>query len=583
MNAFRNLKTGVKLTLGFLLVIGMTVAVGVESYRTNEDVQKKLQVLYENHALGALALKEANLDTIRVSRAVRNAILDDTPADVEKRIADVKKYSAAFDEEFAQYQSHIVNAEDKAKAAAALKLYVEEVRPATDQLLQLAYEDKDAEAQAGLKAARAKLNEVDALFDELETSKRQLMEETMNTTNADIEASQRSMVIVLCSAVVAGLLCAFVITRAITGPLGKTVDVLTQVAAGDLTARLNLTTKDEIGAMGSALDQTVGKMRDALSDVRSTADCVASGAQQLSAASEEISSGAQEQAASLEETASSLEEITSAVKQNAENAERARQLSSTARDVAERGGKVTREAVSAMTDIRTASAKIAEIITTIDEIAFQTNLLALNAAVEAARAGEQGRGFAVVAEEVRNLAQRSASAAKETKALIQDSVSKVETGAGSVNEVGKTLDEIVTAVTRVNDIVSEIAAASGEQSSGIEQVNVAVTQLDRVTQSNAAQTEELSSTSETMASQADQLQSLVGQFKVGADGHRPAAVAAEAPRAKVAALTPRKKPARAKASAASSDATTPADPPIAMAAAGGNGHAGHDLSDFGEF
>ena len=252
----------------------------------------------------------------------------------------------------------------------------------------------------------------------------------------------------------------------------------------------------------------------AILEVASIADDVASASQQLAGAAGELSSGAQEQASSLEETASSLEEITSTIQQNADNAQQANQLAGNSRRVAENGGEVVSKAVQGMGEINTASKRIADIITAIDEIAFQTNLLALNAAVEAARAGEQGRGFAVVAGEVRNLAQRSAGAAKEIKSLIQDSVGKVSTGSELVNESGRTLGEIVTSVKRVTDIVSEIAAASREQASGIEQVNRAVTQMDQVVQTNAAQTEELSATAEQLSDKAIQLQAVVSQFNL---------------------------------------------------------------------
>jgi uncharacterized membrane-anchored protein YhcB (DUF1043 family) len=284
----------------------------------------------------------------------------------------------------------------------------------------------------------------------------------------------------------------------------------------------------------------------ALLEVSAIADSVASASQQLAAASEELSSGAQEQASSLEETASSLEEITGTIQQNADNAQQANQLAGNSRSVAEKGGEVVGRAVQGMSEINVASKKIADIITAIDEIAFQTNLLALNAAVEAARAGEQGRGFAVVAGEVRNLAQRSAAAAKEIKGLIQDSVAKVEAGTELVNQSGHTLAEIVTSVKRVTDIVSEIAAASREQASGIEQVNKAVTQMDQVTQGNASQTEELSGTAEGLAGQATQLQQLVAQFNLAKRDraashvqHRPAATRTSANRS----VSAKKKPA----------------------------------------
>jgi methyl-accepting chemotaxis protein len=252
----------------------------------------------------------------------------------------------------------------------------------------------------------------------------------------------------------------------------------------------------------------------AIVEVDDIANSVASASQQLAAASEQLSSGAQQSASSLEETASSLEEITATVRQNADNADQANQLANSSRETAEKGGAVVAQAVDAMGEINRSSRKIADIITTIDEIAFQTNLLALNAAVEAARAGEQGRGFAVVAGEVRNLAQRSATAAREIKGLIEDSVQKVETGSELVNKSGETLGAIVTSVKRVTDIVAEIAAASREQTAGIEQINKAVAQMDQSTQATAAQMEELSGTATSLSSQSEQLQAVVEQFNL---------------------------------------------------------------------
>ena len=295
------------------------------------------------------------------------------------------------------------------------------------------------------------------------------------------------------------------------------LEIVNAVAEGNFEIEIPNLGDDAIGQVAAALQQAIDSMKSALLEVRDVAGTVSSAAEQLTKASEQITSGAQTQASSLEETASSLEEITSTVKQNTDNAQQARQLANGSRDVAEKGGAVVSDAVKAMAEINESSKKIADIITTIDEIAFQTNLLALNAAVEAARAGEQGRGFAVVAAEVRNLAQRSASAAKEIKSLIQDSVRKVENGSDLVNKSGQTLSEIVSSVKRVTDIVSEIAAASKEQLTGVEQVNKAVSQMDRVTQSNASQTEEMSGTAQSLLSHSVQLGELVSRFRLEAE------------------------------------------------------------------
>jgi methyl-accepting chemotaxis protein len=275
---------------------------------------------------------------------------------------------------------------------------------------------------------------------------------------------------------------------------------------------------------GGMRDQTIrsvdeyNRARTALADLvaktKVASDQIAQASSEITTGTDDLSQRTEEQASSLEETASSMEEMTSTVKQNADNAREANQLAAQAREVAEKGGAVVGKAVRSMEEINTASKRIADIISVIDEIAFQTNLLALNAAVEAARVGEQGRGFAVVAAEVRNLAGRSATAAKEIKALVQDSVQKVQEGSNEVNQSGQTLDEIVLAVKKVADIISEISAASQEQSSGIEQVNKAVMQMDQITQQNAALVEETAAASNSMTQQATGLQSLVNRFQV---------------------------------------------------------------------
>jgi len=283
-------------------------------------------------------------------------------------------------------------------------------------------------------------------------------------------------------------------------------------AAGDLIQRVAADGKSGVFAeIGKGINQLIDNMSEVVSRVQAAAVEVSRGAEEISQGNTDLSQRTEEQASSLEETASSMEEMTSTVKQNADNAS---QLATAARDQADKGGSVVAQAIRAMTEINDASRKIVDIIGVIDEIAFQTNLLALNAAVEAARAGEQGRGFAVVASEVRNLAGRSATAAKEIKGLIQDSVKKVEEGSLLVTQSGQTLDQIVTSVKKVSDIIGEIAAASQEQSVGIEQVNKAVMQMDETTQQNAALVEQAAAASEAILDQATQLADMVGKYRV---------------------------------------------------------------------
>jgi methyl-accepting chemotaxis protein len=310
------------------------------------------------------------------------------------------------------------------------------------------------------------------------------------------------------------------IGRAIARRIQEMASVLVKVGTGDLTERVVVSAHDELGQMAEQLNGALDAVESAFLEVKRVATGLADAGADLASSTEQISSGAQQQAASLEETAASLEQITATVKQSAGNAQQASHVAVGSRDVAERGGSVVAEAVSAMNQITQASRQIGDIITTIDEIALQTNLLALNAAVEAARAGEQGRGFAVVAAEVGNLAQRSAAAAKEVKALIQDTLQRVENGHELVGESGRSLQEIILSVKKVTDIVGEIAAAAREQSVGVDQVNQAVSQMDQVTQSNAAQTQELTRTADGLANNAAELRELVVRFKLRGDAEQ---------------------------------------------------------------
>ena len=346
-------------------------------------------------------------------------------------------------------------------------------------------------------------------------------------------------------------LLAFWLARNITRPLRRAVELAQQVAQGDLSAKVEVTSKDETGQLLAALKDMNTSLVGIVGQVRQGTDTIATASSQIAAGNLDLSSRTEQQASSLEETAASMEELTSTVRQNADNARQANQLAVSASSVALKGGSVVGQVVGTMGEINASSRKIADIIGVIDSIAFQTNILALNAAVEAARAGEQGRGFAVVATEVRSLAQRSAAAAKEIKTLIGVSVDKVEQGSQQVAEAGRTMDEIVHSVRRVTDIMAEIMAASQEQTQGIEQINQAIVQMDQVTQQNAALVEEAAAATQALQEQAADLTRVVGVFKLDSEHSatpvRPAPAPHKAPprqppRAKHAIAAPQREP-----------------------------------------
>lgn len=400
---------------------------------------------------------------------------------------------------------------------------LEKIAQARSKVLGIIGSINKLRADSDLDGARALLDSQMlpsvALFNQAQTDLVTLQERMRDLAQQEgVETRATAMLwgsVALAGVVLVGLLLSILVVRQITLPLARAVAVADTIASGDLTVDVQDDRKDELGNLLRSLGAMAQRLRDVVSEVRNGVDSVSSAASQIATGNHDLSGRTEQTAANLQETAASIEELTATVSQSADTARQANQLASTAVQAAERGGHVVQQVVSSMQQITSSSHKIADIIGVIDGIAFQTNILALNAAVEAARAGEQGRGFAVVAAEVRSLAQRSAEAAKEIKALISTSVSNVDAGSSQVAQAGESMHEIVASVRRVTDLIGEISAATHEQQDGFAQVNQAVSNLDQMTQQNAALVEESSAAASSMNEQAQRLAQVVSVFKVG--------------------------------------------------------------------
>jgi methyl-accepting chemotaxis protein len=466
MDFFERLSAKTKLLFGFLLMTVLSVIVGYVGLNNASKLNDSITTMYRRDFLGLAEVREANIHMFIIARSVREAILDKKADAINEARGKIETSYQTLQRSLQSALPKMSTAEGRRNtelAQAEMEKYMVGIR----QSVALSLEGKKDEAFNVLSAYQQHAWTADQLFTDVCNRKERVGSNTATQADALFRKS-RSI--------------AFTINAATT-----VLGVL----------------------LGLFFASWFGR---ALTETAQVAKTISNASQELASATENIASGAQEQAASIEETAATLEELTSTVKQNADSARQAAQLAKASRDAATKGGHVVNETVFSMKEVNESSRKIADITATIDGIAFQTNILAINAAVEAARAGEQGRGFAVVASEVRSLAERSATAAKEIKALIDDSASKIKSSYQLVETSGTALTEILNSVKRVTDFVGEIAAASAEQSTGILQVNQAVTQMDHVTQANASQTEELSGTAESLAGQADHLQTIIEKF-----------------------------------------------------------------------
>jgi len=518
-------KLTIKTRLLFVIAFqaALLVAIGIIGLSGNQATNAALKSVYQNRVVVLGQLERAssliNKNQILVGEAIVGQLSDFTEdvTAVDRRVAEIRK---SVDE-----INSILEAYSQAKLSDAETKLLEEftnLRMAFGRnalmpaLAALSAHDFQQASELQLQMAE--------LYPPVREKIESLIQLQLDVALQEFELSQSRYATVRnlsIAAIVFGVLLAVVIgyrtIRTIFGQLQKAVRVAECVAAGDLTQQIEVTSRDETGQLMQAMKDMNEALVRVVGQVRAGVETVATTSNQIATGNLDLSRRTEAQASSLEETASSMEELTGTVRQNAENARQANDLVRSTADVAARGGTVVGQVVATMASIKGSSRKIADIIGVIDSIAFQTNLLALNAAVEAARAGEQGRGFAVVAAEVRNLAQRSAGAAKEIKALIDDSVGKVDAGGKLVYEAGLTMEEIVASVKRVTDLMSQIAAASQEQSTGIEEVNRAIAQMDDATQQNAALVEEAAAGAEKLQEQAGKLAEAVRVFKLDAN------------------------------------------------------------------
>jgi len=509
-----NLRVGTRLGIGFAVVLFLSIistAIGIWNMRQiAASTQRMMETPLAKERMVSDWFAVINAAAIRTSFIIKSSDQSLATTFAEEIEAGAKK-GGGMQNALEQLLSSDEE-KDKYKTIKVLREKFQKSKIATMKVKMTGTPEEatriyDSEFMPDTKNLQAKVLEFLAL-------QRTSIDETGRQIAQLYSNSLKLMVLLGVLIVALGAVCAYLITRSITRPLGDAIKVAQTVAGGDLTSHIEVKTKDETGQLMQTLKDMNDNLLKVVSEVRSGTDTIATASSQIAAGNLDLSSRTEQQASSLEETASSMEELTSTVKQNADNARQANQLATSASEVAIKGGVVVSQVVETMGSINASSRKIVDIIGVIDGIAFQTNILALNAAVEAARAGEQGRGFAVVASEVRGLAQRSTAAAKEIKELIGDAVNKVDIGTRLVSQAGSTMQEIVDSIKHMTDVMSEITAASQEQSAGIEQVNQAIAQMDEVTQQNAALVEQAAAAAASLQDQAVNLVQVVGVFKI---------------------------------------------------------------------
>jgi len=532
------MKLGIKIPLTLAITVALMLIGGLFGIYKINDALSVLEAEVESDAANAKKVGDITAHYSLSLQEWKNFLLRG------KDTQSMEKYWSA-------HSANMTKVESEAKELALLVADQPEIKTLADQFIadlaaaragyKTAYDaflSAGEDASAGDRAAQGVDRPANKTLAQIrEALAKEQVSGTKNAEDLSQTATRIAIAVMLIAAALAAV-GAMWLTRQIVRPLQTAVDVANQVAAGDLSQTVDVSSADELGQLMAALCAMEASLVKVVSHVRQGSESVATASAEIAQGNNDLSARTESQASALEQTAASMEELSSQVRQNADNAAQANQLAQSASAVAIQGGQVVGQVVDTMKGINASSRKIADIISVIDGIAFQTNILALNAAVEAARAGEQGRGFAVVASEVRSLAGRSAEAAKEIKTLIDDSVKRVEQGTTLVDQAGSTMQEVVASIRRVTDIVGEISSASQEQSQGVAQVGEAVTQMDQVTQQNAALVEEMAAAADSLKAQAQDLVQTVAVFKLGAGDHAATSLPAAAVRAHPPKATP---------------------------------------------
>jgi len=529
-NQMKNMRIGSRLGLGFALVLSLLVLMTIIGVWRLQDIGGRTATMIALDLQKERLASEwaANID----ANGVRTlAVIKSNNADHQKFFKDQMAGTVDRTSAVQKQLDELIKSDEGRKLFNSLLVQRKVYNDLRNKLIKLKEGGDEAAALAGLdNELIPAMKEYSARVNAVATHQRDVINRNAAIVDEQYRSGRAILIAVGVLALLVGIIASWRLSDGITRPLRRALQATSAVAAGDLSTHVVVDRKDEIGQLLQGLHDMSQNLLKTIREVRSGADTIATASSEIATGNLDLSSRTEQQAGSLEETASAIEQLASTVKQNADNAREANQLALTASSVAVEGGAVVGQVVDTMGAINESSRRIVDIISVIDGIAFQTNILALNAAVEAARAGEQGRGFAVVASEVRSLAQRSASAAKEIKSLIDDSVDKVGSGTRLVEQAGKTMTEVVSSVKRVSDIVAEISSATQEQSTGIGEVNHAITQMDQVTQQNAALVEQAAAAAGSLQEQAARLAQVVSVFKLDANAVAAAPKTAAPPR-----------------------------------------------------